>query len=334
MDYIFLLSKENVRLSTFEVVYLLNLKKYKVYNNLLVTEINEKEEKNERILEKFKRLAYTKKIYQFLFISTEKKLIEDIKRFNWNKIYKKNFCIRIFEITERNKIKKEEKIKYSEEEIADVIWKHLKNPTVNLTNPKTPLHFYFLKEKVIVGKLMYENTEDFEARKAHKRPELHPTSMHPKLARCLLNLCSAENSIVDPFCGSGGILIEAGLIGLKCIGYDISEPILKKARINLNYYKIKNFKLVKKDATKLTKTIDYVVTDLPYGRGTQKVDLDKLYLNFLKKLKTLLKKRAVIVFPHYINYQKIIKKSKSKVINEFSYYIHGSLTKKILILEP
>ena len=68
----------------------------------------------------------------------------------------------------------------------------------------------------------------------------------PKIARSMINLAPSDSwgngkVLVDPFCGSGGLLIEAGLIGLKSIGYDISEPILTKAKINLNYFKIKKF---------------------------------------------------------------------------------------------
>ncbi len=44
--------------------------------------------------------------------------------------------------------------------------------------------------------------------------------MSPKLARCMVNLTGVkENDLVlDPFCGTGGILIEAGIMGARVIG--------------------------------------------------------------------------------------------------------------------
>ena len=62
-----------------------------------------------------------------------------------------------------------------------------------------------------------------------------PTSLHPQLARCCVNLTGIkkDETLLDPFCGTGGILIEAGLMGLNCIGGDISDWVLKKCRENI-----------------------------------------------------------------------------------------------------
>ena len=74
-------------------------------------------------------------------------------------------------------------------------------------------------------------------RKAHLRPELQPTSLHPRLARALINLTGIRKGILlEPFCGAGGILLEAGLMGIKTVGYDIDKIVLKKCKINLNFY--------------------------------------------------------------------------------------------------
>lgn len=177
-------------------------------------------------------------------------------------------------------------------------------------------------------------TKDYQYRKPHLRPQLHPSSLSPKLAKCLINLTGIKKGyILDPFCGSGGILIEAALMNLKPIGYDIDEVMLRRAIINLTHYNIKNFKLKLTDATKIKKKFNYIVTDLPYGKNTAVKDLNKLYLNFLKNLKKILIKKAVIVFPDFINYKPLIKKSKLKLEKEFSYYIHKSLSKKIVVLK-
>ena len=61
---------------------------------------------------------------------------------------------------------------------------------------------------------------DFNKRKPQHRPFFKPTSMHPKIARLLVNLAhvKAGNTVLDPFCGTGGILIEAALMKMKVSG--------------------------------------------------------------------------------------------------------------------
>ena len=69
----------------------------------------------------------------------------------------------------------------------------------------------------------------FEERKVQHRPFFSPISLHPKLARVLVNISAIkrDETLLDPFCGTGGILIEAGLIGAKVIGSDIEEKMIE-----------------------------------------------------------------------------------------------------------
>lgn len=204
----------------------------------------------------------------------------------------------------------------------------------NFLCPKNSKGIFMIKKKTYKAKLIKKIPKDFLKRKPHLRPQLHPSSLNPKLAKCLINLTGIKKgSILDPFCGSGGILIEAAFMNLKPIGYDINEIMLRRAIINLTHYKIKNFELKLKDSTKLRKKFNYIVTDLPYGRNTAVKDLNKLYSNFLKTLKKILLKKSVICFPDFINYKSLIRKSNLKIEKEFSYYLHKNLIKKIVILK-
>ena len=47
---------------------------------------------------------------------------------------------------------------------------------------------------------------------------------HPQMARALLNIMQLNpgNTVLDPFIGSGTTAVEAQLLGLRCIGVDIS----------------------------------------------------------------------------------------------------------------
>ena len=222
---------------------------------------------------------------------------------------------------------------FSERKIAEKIWYRLKKPKIDLTNAETEYGFLFINENVYCGLLEHVIDKSILKRKPHHKPCSVPISLHPKLARCIVNLTGIRSgTIVDPFSGTGGILVEAGLMNLKVEGYDIEQKMIDMAKKNIRYYNIKNNLLKKRDALDNFGKVRYIVTDLPYGKNTKSVELEKLYLGFLKNLEKNLEKRAVIVFPDTINYKKMLKKTDLKILDEFSYYIHKTMTKKIVVL--
>ena len=61
----------------------------------------------------------------------------------------------------------------------------------------------------------------------------------PKIARTLLNLSlthkGKDQTILDPFCGSGTIVNEALVSGFKAIGSDVSEQAIKDSQENVQW---------------------------------------------------------------------------------------------------
>ena len=49
-----------------------------------------------------------------------------------------------------------------------------------------------------------------------------------------------NETLLDPFCGTGGILIEAGILGINIIGSDIDKKLVYGCKENLNFYNINN----------------------------------------------------------------------------------------------
>ncbi|MCP3685614.1 MAG: methyltransferase domain-containing protein [bacterium] len=308
MMFAFQLAGEDLKLAEQEVLSIVNAKAHQLDNNLLLVETSN--------IESTERLAYTHAIYEVLFTANNKTLEKQLEEFNWQSIYKKDFALRTINM------------KQSESYLAGFIWNKLKKPKVNLKNPKTSITL-FNSKKIYCCKLIKEIKKDFMNRKAQFRPGFMPTSLHPRLARAAINLTGLKKgTILDPFCGTGGILIEASLMGFSTIGYDIDKFILKKCEENMKFFKLKNYKLESKDALKLNKPA-CIVTDLPYGKNSKLTEpLENLYLNFLKKIK----KRSVVIFPSFINHKKLIKKANLKIEHEFTYYLHKSLSKKIVVL--
>lgn len=309
MRLILLLSGENLDLAREEALAVAETEKYKQDNNILILETGNKLE----------NLAFTRKILKHIFSCKIKDLEKQVQEFDWQKVYKENFCVRV-----------KGKTVFQEKELASMIWRKLAKPKVDLENPKTRIYFIFTKKTVHGGLLLHENVENFMGRRPHLRKGFHPTSLHPKLARALVNLSRIKKgkTLLDPFCGTGGILIEAGLLGCKLKGNDIDEEMIERTKKNLEPYKLKA-KLTQKDAFEIKDKVDAIVTDLPYGKNSyHNIKLEKLYANFFKKSHELLKpdKYLVAVFP-----KKTRPKKGFKIVQEIGYYIHSSLTRHVIL---
>ncbi|MBI2657274.1 methyltransferase domain-containing protein [Candidatus Woesearchaeota archaeon] len=367
MESLFLLSGDYPDMAKGEIFSLFGLKKAKSAGRLLIADLDAALLKNQ-----LKRLALSKSVFRLLFECDVSDIGKSMKGFEWNSIYKDNFCIRVHYLDDidnnplkstNKKIQKSKKsggsplASISEKNLAKYVWSSVNKPRVELENPKTSIELFIAKNKAYCGLMIHENREDFGPRKAHLRPFSHPSSLHPKLSRALVNLTGIrENeSLLDPFCGTGGFLIEAGLMGIKVLGYDISKSMANGCKENLKYFKIKNYKIAVKNALSIDGKFDYVVTDLPYGLNSnvylgynqktlknksnkislktgknQIKNIGQFYLKFLKKLRKLLGKKAVIIFPSYVNYRNLLKQSKFKIEKEFSIYVHRSLSRKIV----
>ncbi|MFW6025034.1 MAG: TRM11 family SAM-dependent methyltransferase [Candidatus Woesearchaeota archaeon] len=246
-----------------------------------------------------------------------------------------------------DKIKKELEIKTTKE-ISDNIWLNLKNsgfnPIVDFNRYKTKIVFYVSENYVAIGKNPKKGNQSYEKRSNNKRPSKHPTTMKPSLARVVINHLSILNkdniSIIDPFCGMGGFLIEICAIkkelnkNWKIYGNDIKKDMIKGCKNNLVFYDF-NVKLYNKDTFKLEKKFDYMVTDIPYGKHSFTSNSTQVLIkNMLKWTKSNIKKRSCVVFPKeyeaYFNQQCAY--FNIEIIEESEIYVHGSLTRKILLL--
>lgn len=268
----------------------------------------------------YEKLALTKLAYEILFSCTHKQVEKEIKKQNWNKIISGTFCVRS---------------SFDEQKFAGIIWDQLKKPHVDLQNPTTLIHFFIISKKVFVAKQLWKNPNIFFERKAQHRPGFYPASLHPQLALAMVNLSGVVSNtkiIIDPFCGTGGILIECALSGRKCAGYDINAWMLKKCKENLKHYKIKNTLVKQGNATRFHKKCAAIVTELPFGKNTKSQDLILLYTKFLKNAAQNTK-RVVVSFPDFVDYKKLVKKSKWEIKESFLWYLHSSMSKEIVVLD-
>ena len=141
----------------------------------------------------------------------------------------------------------------------------------------------------VLGWLVAESTRDFETRKPGDRPFFQPGSMNPRLARALVNIAGAGDgkTVLDPMCGTGGILIEAGLVGSRVVGLDAQHKMAAGARENLRAYLDGQWEVGVGDAASLPlvdNAVDAVVFDAPYGRQSPiRGELGQLVLEALSE---------------------------------------------------
>ncbi|UCH71549.1 MAG: methyltransferase domain-containing protein [Thermoplasmatales archaeon] len=296
MKYLFELSKEQKTLPKAEILSYLNAEKisYKIAesnDDILIIELDSE---YNFIKELAGRLSFTFFIDRFLFSS---KFSEEMEKKASNNPIRDEGSIAIKYKNRSETIDSYDLVKT----LAEV---YSKGRMVSLDKPDIEVRMLITDSKTYVGvKIAEIKRSQFEKRKVQHRPFFSPISLHPKLARAIVNLSGVkkDETLLDPFCGTGGILIEAGLVGAKIIGSDVEKKMIRGCEKNLEFYNIKNHKLFCSDIgeiNKFIKTVDAVVTDLPYGRSTttKGEKIECLYSRTFENLSKILKKDGKAVF--------------------------------------
>ncbi|MFQ5998930.1 MAG: TRM11 family SAM-dependent methyltransferase, partial [Candidatus Bathyarchaeia archaeon] len=180
--------------------------------------------------------------------------------------------------------------------------------------------------------------ENFQQRTPRKKLFFHPASLHPKIARCLVNLSrpAPNSAILDPFCGTGTILIEAGLMGFEALGGDLLIKMAKGSKTNLNYFEVSKSHIALWDALHLPlKDTGRIVTNPPYGRSTSTRGLNPYVLvdSFLRAVTCGETPRTIVVaLPFTTRTRDELDRNGLKIHERHLVYVHKSLTREILVL--
>jgi tRNA G10 N-methylase Trm11 len=107
-----------------------------------------------------------------------------------------------------------------------------------LATPNAEILAIFSEEKLYIARTRIVYDSMLQQYRDESRPFVSSEiSTSPKICRSLLNLAGARpgDTILDPFCGTGTILMEAALLGMNCIGMDINGDQVQGARSNLKW---------------------------------------------------------------------------------------------------
>lgn len=308
MSYLYVLAGENLDLAEAEL------------NGFLKSqEIEEKIDREGRLAEtdnkpmkaQLKRLALTHEVSEL--IQRTETLESDYRP-------ESSYAVRAFDLTGEADTKEVER--EFGREIED------EENEVDLENPDETVRVYIRENEYIIAKLLEDIDRSlYEKRKNQDRPFSSPVSLDPVLARVLVNLTGIKpgENILDPFCGTGGILIEAGLCGVAVSGADMQKDMVKGTRENLEEYGIISHNIKQAEVRDLenvfTTDFDAVVTDLPYGKAS------KTEGNPVEKF--------LEVYPELTD-GKIVFMSDQSLIEdfepEFEIYVHKNLTRYIYII--
>jgi len=207
--------------------------------------------------------------------------------------------------------------------------------TVNLSSPGAVYRAILSEDRCYFGRVLFTiDRGAYDSRNPGRRAFFHPGVMMPRVARALVNISCASRgeTLLDPFCGTGGILLEAGMLGINAIGCDFDPVMVHGSRQNL-----RSAVLLGADAASLPfrdASVDAVVTDFPYGQSVcirRGGSMEQLYHRALSEIRRVLRagRRAVVVTHQDISG---IAEQHMTILQKHDQRVHKSLTRRILVL--
>ncbi|MBN8828219.1 MAG: methyltransferase [Sphingobacteriia bacterium] len=144
------------------------------------------------------------------------------------------------------------------------------------------------------------------------RTEAIAGSLHPPVAAAMALLADIQesNTVIDPFCGSGTLLIEAGFRckNTNLIGYDISDLAIKNAIEQAQKADIP-VKFIKADSSDSSLPLaDRIISNPPWGRAVEargNLTTYNLITTFLGNLKP--SGKAIILIDQEIDFLTLLK---------------------------
>ena len=210
-----------------------------------------------------------------------------------------------------------------------------------------------LSDRAVFGLLIaHVDRGSYECRSPQQKPFFYPGVLMPRMARALCNMAGVRPGVtmLDPFCGTAGILLEAGLLGAEVIGVDAQEKIVVGAVLNMEGYDAVtgafrkpgdpavDYTLLIGDACRLPfadETVDAVITDPPYGRSAaiKAESLEALYAGSFREICRVLRPGSKAVIVSEIDVLPFAGNAGFTVTAVYKQRVHRSLTRTITLVK-
>lgn len=195
----------------------------------------------------------------------------------------------------------------------------------DIHNPKITLGVSKVHDTWIFG--IYEKN-DYLWHKHDKKPNSYSNALSIKVARALVNIAMKNDfnlNLVDPCCGVGTVVIEALDLGFNVKGFELSKPIAKNARDNIEFFGYERDIIKSFNMHDIKETFDICILDIPYGLFSPITREEQI--NIIKTARRITNKRLVIIT--FENMDTILEEVGFKIIdncsvskNNFKRYIN------------
>ena len=134
----------------------------------------------------------------------------------------------------------------------------------DLTQPQTRFVIVVQAHALWLGQVLSQTRRSYQLHDA--KPYRTSSSLPSRLARALVNLVApTAECMLDPFCGTGSLLLEAQAVGLPAFGLDSNPKMVGMSRRNLAHFGYPAA-VELGDALHCQQRAGAILTDLPYGR--------------------------------------------------------------------
>lgn len=215
---------------------------------------------------------------------------------------------------------------------------------VDLENPAEELHVWVQGGQLTVASnVVQKNRTQFETRRVTSREHFSPVTLHPRRAAGLINLARIPpgGSVYDPFCGTGGILLESALMGYETWGSDLDSTMVQGSYQTLadtaeEPLQASLFVADIGDAPGMIGQVDGIIADLPYGKSstTDNEALESLYRRSFEAFAKILRagQFAVIGSPGY-DLLAPVSEYGFELIEHHEEFAHKSLTRHYIVVK-
>lgn len=198
------------------------------------------------------------------------------------------------------------------------------NAKVSLENPDMIIYLIFTDEENFFG-----FSTRFDLPQRPKKPTKFHHELDWKLTRVMINLAKLndDETVCDPFCGTGSTLLEAQSMGIRSMGIDFDKKMCQIARKNLkaNSFDGEVINQNYDHMLQIKERFDGIVTDLPYGTASKVSEPpQKLIQDFASKIPK--RKKFAIMCKKGLDENLKINPTK-----KYEIYRHKSLTRVILV---
>jgi tRNA (guanine10-N2)-dimethyltransferase len=235
------------------------------------------------------------------------------------------YAIRVFDL--RGKGQSEDLVSRLAEKVSGRV--SLKNPDAELTVVRG-------EEDYLAVTRPSRMSQRWVKRRPRARAFFHPSAIFPKFSRLLVNLSGARagESFLDPFCGTGSLLLEAAEVGIRPIGIDLHRKMTAGALLNRSKFGQDWLGVIRADARRLPLVrVDAIATDIPYGKlsttsGSSSVQILE---NLIKEASTVLVsgRRLVVMHPDSLHVEG---RYGFEIENQLHVFVHKKLTRTVTVL--